>query len=107
MSFTYINPHSGQESQPYERGMSMELIAPKSLYVESLSTAVILHDFSIRIAPGGVVFICRFEGIFVDRGLMVDCGYITEGPVRTELFNYSSDRVRIGKGECISKLIAL
>lgn len=84
---------------------SMELDASRNMFIEPLSTCAIPHK--VHIECHGEVWLARLPIIFISHCLMVDQGPVESGEIITYVFNYSSARIIVHKGQSVSKLVAL
>jgi dUTPase len=107
MSFHILNPIDDSVICTVERGQRYDLPASKTIYIESLTMGLIIHQIKIHILNDGPVIISRKPGIFISNGIWVDCGPVESGYINTEIFNLSNNRIRIHSGDSISCLLAL
>lgn len=85
-----------------------DLMASKNIYIPPLCTALIPHGIKVETqSRQTVVMIVRTPGTF-GKALLVDSGPVDEDEeVYTSVFNLSKDRIRIQKGQVISRLVSL
>ena len=99
---TIINPYDPKQRTIYYTG-HYNLVASKNIFVSALTFARIPHDIHIEIT--GRVWIVRHgPEVLEERGLLVDCGPVFDGPIYTLVFNMTNETVRISRGDSISRL---
>lgn len=105
MSFQLINPVDGSIVANFKSGEQFTLDADRTVIIDTLCTAIIRHNVYIK--TKGLVWIVRKPGVFLTQTLIVDSGPVDDGEVLTYVFNFGAERIHMGKGEAVSRLVAL
>ncbi len=82
------------------------LESDSTIIIPPLSVGRIPHDIILH-APNGRVFMYPEPDVFGILQLLIPCRPVDSGEVITYLFNISNKRVKIHRGDIISRLVAL
>ena len=86
-----------------------DLFSPESVVIEPSGSAVIDTGVHVELPPNTAGFIVSKSGLNIKHGLtsdgLIDVGYT--GSIRVKLYNNSSRRYYVQKGDKISQLVIL
>ena len=86
-----------------------DLFSPESVVIEPSSSVVIDTGVHVELPPNTAGFIVSKSGLNINHGLtsegLVDVGYT--GSIRVKLYNNSTRRYYVQKGDKISQLVIL
>ena len=86
-----------------------DLFSPESVVVEPLDSVVIDTGVHVELPPNTAGFIVSKSGLNINHGLtsegLIDVGYT--GSIRVKLYNNSTRRYYVQKGDKISQLVVL
>lgn len=105
MSFDIVNPTDLSVVRKIASGEEYSLYATRNHYIEGCSVAIISHE--ITIIRHGLVLLSGIQGLLYSHSLLMQAELIDNGFVVTNVFNVSNNRVKVERGVCISKLVAL
>jgi hypothetical protein len=96
---------TGEELPRY----SLDLPAAKTIFIAPLAAGIIYHSISVEETDAAcIVLLVRTPGTF-EKSIIVDSGPIelNGNELYTSVFNISDKRLRIAKGQVISRLISV
>lgn len=106
MSFYILNPADNSPIVTFVKGDTFELVASRNVFIEKVSFALVPHHIKVQKA-GGLIMLIGIPEFSVSHSLWVSPALVEDGFVTTFVFNISDKGVRVGKGEIVSKLVAL
>lgn len=95
---------AGEELPRY----SLDLPAAKTIFIAPLAAGIIYHGLSMgEVDSTCTVLLVRVPGTF-EKSIIVDSGPVDlDKELYTSVFNISNKRLRIAKGQVISRLISV
>lgn len=90
-------------------GDKVDLVAATNIFVPPLCCGVIPHLIrAVKASNTNMLMLVGIKGTLMSRTLLIEQGEVEDGSVlNTACFNISNTRIRIEKGEVISRLYGL